>query len=290
LSYDKFFDLDFLVKEFSVCNSNTRYSVIVRVCYGNIHINNTTDWKSLGEQVYLYFENIQDFNSCINLFQETIINRIRHSMELYGKDEEDILFIQILVYNIDYTNIVVKRKNLFNANTLGSHKDLLNVSKTTKVLNSVLPLTMDPKYFGVKLNTSSSVTKKGEINKLFITLIDGKQIDFIERVNKFSSIKKESFSSNLMFYQNIDTNVIITVESNKTSNVINTYSIEGMKLHSMVDTRLIGLGENVFTRKFGNVVVYINEKGIYKKEIQMDLEPVYPNKLSGPQARMIHPD
>lgn len=276
ISYEHFFDLNILLEEFkNSCKVNTRYSIIVRVCYDN---NSSQEWKSVGEQVGLFFENLDELHDCISLFQRTFINRINLSMELYKKDEEDILYFQIMIYNVEYTNIAVKRKSKFNIHDLGSHKDLLNVTKTTNALNKILPLTSDTKHFGNLLE------RRGNI-----IIINGIEINFLERINKFLLNKLVELDSDLLFYYNSESNTIISVKSSGPNKIIDIYSFEGMKIHNNIIDTQIKNSDN-FVRKTGNVLSLVTPEGIKNNFINTNFEPVYPEKPKKGEANLLHPD
>jgi hypothetical protein len=298
IEYNMFDDYNYIFKELSSFFSlNNRYSIITRVCYINkdnymyrdedIGEGGYIQWKTLGDQISIKHYSDDILLEDIKEYHNIIENRLNESMDIYNYSNILIQGIQIIVYRVDYTDII-KRKTKFSSNLLGEHKDLVNVSKTSEVLNKMIPLTMDINKFGIALNT---IIENNVVNS--ITLVDGSNINFIERINKYSDIKKICLNSNVKFFQSKVNNkdILITVESyyedNKLKNDINVYNLNGMKISNMVDKEI---SSNSFTRVIGNVKVYINKTGIYNKEIIIDFKPIYPNKIKGFQSKLFSVD
>jgi len=274
----------------SVFKVDLRYSILTRVSYINRSKRSITEWKSLNEQIGLCYTPNDDLFSLVKSLHYTVFSRLEKSMEFYKYSEWDILGIQLIIYRVDYTNIIIPIQK-FTGGLLGGHKDLVNVSKTSHGLNKALPLTINKKDFGFLLG-------KNIVNGLIkdITLMDGTRVNFLDRINIHLENNKKisNFKSNVDFYQkNLDNLeiIIIVYPGNKkevyTKTYIDVYNINGLVMHHLVDEKI---DSNSFSREIGKVKVYIDKTGIYKQEIKLKLSPVYPKKISGFQSKMIHPD
>lgn len=276
LSYNNFYNeiVSYFVSPF-------RYSVLVRVSY--INTASASEWKSLGNQIGV----INNGSYSIDKLYDVIIKRLRASQAIYNYQDGDIISFQLLIYQLEYTKIVVEKK-LFNVRSLGDSKDLINVSHTVKGLNKTLPLTYDSSNFGVLL----SIYYDDNNNKIGFISKDGYKINFIELVNKHiidSSKKLQHFSSNTQFYyRSVDNNFyIVVVEPNGSSQSISVYTTDGINILNMVDKKL---DKNGFSRQIGNVLAYIDNTGIYKKDIILNLAPIKPNTVKGHLASSRIPD
>ena len=284
LSIFDFMNFDIFYRHIiSTCNINTRYSILIRVCY--INNSEVTDWRTLGDQMGFICVTTNDMFNYFKQFHKIVLDRLEYAISLYDIKDQDIIGMQLMIYKVDYTDIVVK-KQMFLPKSLGPHKELVNVSKVYDALNRAIPLTMEMDKFGTLL-------QKNVVNGKVDTIIlkDGSIINFTERINKYLDIdhKIDKFSSNVDFYQYIlnDIDNIIIIESLGKQKIIDIYNLDGVKKHHLVDTKV---SDNGFTRKISNVTVYINNTGIYNKDITINFDPVYPNKISGPQSKLIHPD
>lgn len=280
--YDKFKDLS---------EANTRYSILTKVCY----INNSsisddiTDWKMLGEQIGLSYNDNSDLQRFVTFYIDTIINRLYSCVELYSINYMQVQGLQILFYKVDYTKIVEAKQNNFYVNSLGESKDLINISQIKQGFNISLPLTMDKGKYGKLL------VKHVVDDFVDYIVIDGKVVDFKSCVNKYLDMGKnlDKFNSNIDFYQTHDKNYIITVDTtqdkknSKIKNNINVYNVEGMKINTIVDQEI---DLDRFTRNISNVTVYINKTGIYKKIIKQKFSYVYPNKTGGYYSKLVFTD
>ena len=95
-----------------------------------------------------------------------------------------------------------------------------------------------------------------------------------------------------LYQKNVgNTDLIITVHQHKKLEVVSydiyVYNINSMKVVNMV-AKLLDGGD--FSGRIGNVLAHFNKTGIYKKEIDLNLDYVTPNKVTGLHAKMIYPD
>lgn len=284
LSIFDFMNFDIFYRHIiSTCNINTRYSILIRVCY--INNSEVTDWRTLGDQMGFICVTTNDMFNYFKQFHKIVLDRLEYAISLYDIKDQDVVGMQLMIYKVDYTNIVVK-KQMFSPKSLGPHKELINISKVSNALNRAIPLTMEMDKFGTLLQKN---VINGKVDS--IILKDGSIINFTERINNYLDInhKIDKFSSNVDFYQYTlnDIDNIIIIESLGKQKIIDIYSLDGVKKHHLLDTFI---SDNSFTRKISNVTVYINNTGIYNKDIAINFDPVYPNKISGPQSKLIHPD
>ena len=50
------------------------------------------------------------------------------------------------------------------------------------------------------------------------------------------------------------------------------------------------INNNSFTRTVGNVKLYVDNRGVYRKDINVKFAAIYPYKVSGKVIRMLQPD
>src|SRR5213596_905852 len=98
------------------------------------------------------------------------------SMDVYKYYSYEIEDFQFIMYT--YSDEITKKLVKFRKDSLGSHKDLINVSKITEVFNQMLPLTFNKEEFGILLD-------KKVVNKSIksIKLEDGTEINILELIN-----------------------------------------------------------------------------------------------------------
>ena len=267
-----FFDL-FSEKTSSVFLVGYSYSVICRVAFLDSKKlkardkNACTTWKMLGLQVGLCISTLEEFEEEFYNLHVTLINQLESSMDIYKYKGGDIIILQLLIYRTGTTE-GRKKISKFNVKSLGEQSDLINVSETKEVLNKLIPLTNKYAEFGVLLE------KKVENNTVKnIILSDGCSVNFLDRINKYllDDRKVDELGLNTSFYQRKvgDRDIIVSVvnsEFDSNNTYIKVYDISGMSICKYVDEKL---GLNHFVRKVGNVIVYIGDKGIYKRNIEL---------------------
>ena len=287
LTYDEIFNLSYLYNKLThMCKFGQRFSLLTRVCFVNkdFDSDNVTDWKSLGEQIGIMYDD--DFKDSINSYVKVIYDRLCVCMELYDFKDSQLQGIQILLYKIDYTDTVVKKENI-NLKSLGEHKDLINTSSISKGFKS-LPLTSSEKDFGF-------ILKKNVDNKVLndVVLNDGSTLNLKDHINKHLNYDKKlsNIDSKVDVFQNTDTNNIVTIEKNNSDenarSIIDVYDSSGLKIHHMEDKQI---DNNTFTRKIGNVEAHINKGGVFNKTIKQTFGSVYPSKIMGYFSKLLYTD
>lgn len=284
-------DEEFMYKQFSNLAPGARYSILTRVFYthNQSRDRSVTDWKTLEGQIYMYYEKETILKDLITHVVGCFYTRLKLCQEKYNIEDGSILGLQILLFRIEYTDIVVK-KTKFNADSFGYHKDLINVSYANSAFNQTIPLTNRKEDFGILLDKN---VVDGYVKH--ITLTDSTTIDLSEIINKHlpGKLKIPRFTKDTFFYQLILNNIVCIVvvkeksENNILFNIIDIYTTEGILKYNMVDSPI---NSNSFKRKIGNVTSYIDETGVYKKELDLVFDPVYPKKLTGSFSRLIYPD
>jgi len=213
-----------------------------------------------------------------------VVGRLEMSMDVYKYYSYEIEDFQFIMYT--YSDEITKKLVKFRKDSLGSHKDLINVSKITEVFNQMLPLTFNKEEFGILLD-------KKVVNKSIksIKLEDGTEINILELINNNLPFNKRLIKINdsVDFYQNNvkGRSILISVEYLNNKNIINIYKINGMHLYMILDERI---NYNIFTRTIGNVKSYIDNSGIYRKDIIINFPRVYPLPYKGRHSRMLHPE
>lgn len=285
IDYNEFDNYKIIFDRLSkVLRKNIRYSIITRISYINRDYGSYTVWKMLGQQIYIKYECSESLNNSILNYHNTIREIILNSLDMYNFTESEVLGIQIIAYRLDYSDII--KKISLGQDAFGLHKDIVNVSNTTRGLNKIVPLKYTNNDLGVVLNKN---IKDNNIN--YITLLDGSNVNFIERINKYTDKKIITLDVNAEFYQKTvrHMDVIIIVQRiNEEQNKIQVYNINGMKLYDIFDKKI---NKNIFSREVGNVKVLVDQSGIYNKKIKIKFKPIYPHKSRGLQSKMItHPD
>jgi DNA polymerase type B, organellar and viral len=285
-SLEEFYDKEFIVDKLSeLTKSNWRYSIIPRMSYVNIEEGEFVEWKSFGEQIGFTYDNQKEFLESVTLLHSTLIGRFNYLLEIYNISVLSVTGVQFIINKVEYCDKIKPPK--LTIESIGENKDLLNFSKISEGFNKLLPLTMDIKTYGSVLNKKI----EGNCVKLLI-LKDGTEVDFSARINKHLGIDKDNIQldAELQFFQKSlkDLDIIISVKNTENTNSINIYNINGMELLNVKDTKLDI--KNSFSRSVGNVIAYINESGIYNKEIYTKLPPVQQRKMSSSQISMLYKD
>jgi hypothetical protein len=94
--------------------------------------------------------------------------------------------------------------------------------------------------------------------------------------------KVDDLGLNTSFYQRKvgDRDIVVSVvnsEFDSNNTYIKVYDISGMSICKYVDEKL---GLNHFVRKVGNVIVYIGDKGIYKRNIELKFNSIKAKKYN----------
>ena len=243
------------------------------------------EWKSIGDQISFSYDNELECVECVAQLHNTLINRLNYVLETYNISIGCVTGVQFIINKVEYSDYI--KPNKLTEKSVGENKDLFNYSVVSAALNKLLPLSMDLNKFGSPLR---KIIYNNSVES--ITLIDGSVINLLERINKYLGFGKQmaSLDDDLQIFQKSLPNmgIIITVRSFNDFNDIDVYNLNGMKLLHAKDFKLSI--KNHFTRTIGNVVVYINETGIYNKEILSKLEPVKPRVYKGQESSMVFKD
>jgi len=283
--YEDFLNLDnFYSKMMWGIKLDKEYSIIVRVNYTNPNADNAKEYKMLGKSKKI---DVSTYDSLYNWFVDyykAVVEELEMSTDIYQYSLYDILEFQFIVYV--YSDEIIKKLIKFRKDSLAGHKDLINISRTIEGFNKLLPLTYDKEKFGNLLNKK---VFNNSINS--ITLEDGKEIDILELINNKLPFNKRlaNIDGSIDFYQNNikGRNILISVESTEDMNIIDIYSVEGMHIYRMVDKRI---NYNSFTRTIGNVKSYIDNTGIYDRDIIIKFSRVYPLPYKARHSLLLHPE
>ena len=274
---------------FQVCNKDIRYSVILRLCY--INKSDITDWRTLGEQIYYIYNDQTSFELKVKSIMTTLLGRLEYILEKYNIENNEVLGIQFLIYEINYNNIIIKKANnkklSLSGRDLGNQKDLVNISKISKDL-SLFNTTSNLSRFGTPLVKQIN---NGVVEN--VISLDGNIINLQNFLHELNNIKP--YTNDYNFYQsNINDKILYTTvktlcENNKTINNIRVYNDAGIEICDMVDTVAKNCIDN-FTRTVGNVTLHLNKNGIYNKEITQKFNPIKPKKVTGYLNNMHYSD
>lgn len=85
-------NLEVLYNKYLDCRSGQRYSIIVRLSYLNSDFSGglATDWKYLGIQIYLEFEDLNSLYSRIKDIHSIISVRLDQNLALYGIKSQEV--------------------------------------------------------------------------------------------------------------------------------------------------------------------------------------------------------
>ena len=262
-----------------ICKPNTRYCIIVRLCYnsdteGILKNTNITEWKSLGEQISFYYEDLNVlYNKTVEL-KTGILERLEYLLELYSIKYSEVSYLQFIVFHIEYTEKTPKRS--LNISSLGARKDLIN-QKQIKANSDLILLSNNINDLGVQLNKTSN---QGVVDK--ITFINGESVNFYNNIKQYSNMVSP-FTDDYNFYESNrkgKTLISVVKTTNKdlfSVNDINIYTKSGIKICSMRDENF---ENNKFKRTIGNVILDVN-KGVLNKEIKQEFRYIQNKKISG---------
>lgn len=275
--YEDIYNFDVFFKEFlSKISMNQRYSLLVRVSYLNKYSGDYTQYKMLGSQIGFEVCSLEDLKGFVGGLFETINKRLELSMDNYNYHGYDVINMQILVFGMN--DIKLNKGISFNRKSLGDHKDLFNSSSLLDSFRYV-GLNLDRSKLGVMLNKTVA-----DENVVSVQLLDGSFINIADKINKHNN-KKVTFGGDTEFYYNEGSIVILNHLDGKEH--IGIYSTNGIHIN---DVEYNSLGDGKYTRTMDNVKLFINNTGVYKKEISINFGKVYPYKVSGKVSKMIQPD
>ena len=130
-----------------------RYSVVFRVCFGSDAI-----FKMMGKQFAFMIKDNSSRESTLENLQKNILFRLETSMLNYNFSGDDLISVQLILFEVNYTDKVVKPLNKsFTIKNLEHNKDLLDISneKTNLAYNNIIPLSMDIYDYNNKLKINT---------------------------------------------------------------------------------------------------------------------------------------
>lgn len=325
-SLDDFFNYDKVLTFFKVNTEiDVRYSIIPRVSHIVSTPKRSHEWISLKEQVGFSYSSFIERDLELKSFYDGVLKRLDYILDLYNIPLNNVTGIQLIINSVVYTDSILKMPK-FSKDSLGENKDLLNISKTLEGYNKLLPITSDVNKFGVclsknvvegfvesislldggNINIAERITSllplTGDVNRFgvcliknvdkgfveTISLLDGSNINISERINKYLSLEKKiKLECDLQFFQDKKSHNLIIVKKRGSFQYISVYTVEGMLIQNIIDEIE---SKEEFKRRIGNVVVYINKSGIYKKEIFTKFNAIQPYKISKPESSMFYKD
>lgn len=278
----------------------TKHAILPRTCYinkaefihkdeyeyqdeeneGNLVTDSTTAFKSHSEfkmldtQIFLDLESHEDLHQQIFSLHTVLHRRLENSLDKYNYSYGDVGIIQLIIYDIGIST----KKFKLNLNSLGESKDLVNSKKLMDNFK-LLPQSFKDYNFGVKL-------LKTIIDQHIssITLLDGSVIDMSKIISKYSGNNIKLLSS-IEVYQKED-DIIFVDYKDENNRIINVYNKNGMFI-SNVEEHSFG---SYFIRSIGNTKLYIDNRGVFRKDIDIKFHSVYPYKITGLQSKMSQPD
>ena len=265
------FNVDSFISKLDVLDISNRYSILLRVCFGNNY-----GYKMLGDQVNFEFGDLLDKKEYILEIQTILISRLRISMQDYKYNGDDISDIQLLIYKLYYTDKIVKGNNSrFSLKNIGVSNKLIetNINNLDLAYNNVLPLTMDLGIYKNKLEF------KSENGFLTVILIKDKWVDFYSLIHKRNPNNKyiinNRLNDNLKLFMGDKGKLVIIIEilnlNNSLTHDINIYTTLGTHVLNVKDKYI---NNNTFTRTIGNVTntITFNKENILPKTITSNKE------------------
>jgi hypothetical protein len=267
------FNSNIFKSKLDVLDSNNRYSILFRVCFGS-----TTTFRMLGSQLAYNLEGVLDKSTYLDQLHDNILLRLETSMLNYNFSGEDIIAVQLLAYQVEYTDKVIKKiHDEFSLKKLGLSYDLSNMNISTLNLgyNKLLPPTMNLDEYKTKLETSSN---NGLVTSI---LIKDKWVDFsniIKDQNPYNKEIHEHLKTTNNFYINDNDKFIIIIDKSFTTNgllqyKINIYTSYGFHIISVIDTYI---NKNTFSRSIGNITntIDMDNKTTKNTTIKVKLDPI----------------
>lgn len=117
-------DFKIFVYKLEILQIGLRYSILFRVCFGN-----TARFSMLGPQFGFYVSDSTMRFDFLQNFHNNILFRLETSMLNYNYTGDDIITVQLLIYNVQYNeNIIKSPESIFTLKTLGLNKDLADTT------------------------------------------------------------------------------------------------------------------------------------------------------------------
>ena len=289
-SYEEFRNFDAFMGSLSRYTIlGNRYTAILRVSYSSLSTGEYTQYKMLGSQIPLTAYTEDELFLSIKDVYNIIVQRFKSSMDNYNYNEFDLINVQILLFSLGAKKFIQNNKPT--SRTFGSQKDLVNMSKLNdsyNFSNAIYTESNIESEVDVTIDIDKEIDKnkdKGYTQKVLLS--NEKKTNIISLLAKYkhSDICKENTK-----YYNINrrgSNYIIVVNEICNRKYIDIFTLNGKFVNNIVYEFI---SNKVYTRKTGNVTLYINDKGIYKKDINLKLSGVYSYKKTGSANSMINPD
>jgi hypothetical protein len=196
----------------------------------------------------------------------------------YSVSGEEIISIQVIFYEVYYTDNVVKVKN-YTLSELGANKELVNIpSKKANIgFNKLIPMSMDLTQYPNKLETKQTNNCTVEV------LINGEWVDFASRINdKRSILNKDKIElKDVSMFSDPKNKFILSLNQsiveNKICHITDVYMPDGSESLKITDLQE---SNTSFNRIIGNISNTISNKQIIlSSQINIKLDLIKPNKV-----------
>ena len=274
---NELYNLKIFISKLDLLQSNTRYSILFRVCFGT-----HPTYKMLGRQLGFFITDISTKIYDFENLQDNITKRLESSMTEYRYTGDDVNSVQLLIYKVYYTdNIIKSLDNVFSLNSLGEKKDLVDITNKSSDLgfNKLLPSTMNLSHY---LNTVPVKTENGLIKSIFI---NENWIDFACSITQKSKIINKhtlitQLNENFSIFTDKKNKYILVLEKEVVNSFlqhkINIYTRDGLLVLNVVDRTI---NHTSFSRTIGNITNIIdNNRIITNTKINIKLDSIKPNK------------
>ena len=238
LSVVEFYDSNLFIHKLKVLDPSFRYTILFRVCFGL-----QPSYKMLGEQVGLDFE-----QSTLQDIRDKVLITLQSTMENYNFNGDDIITIQLLVYQVEYSNTVHKSPKLdLSLVSLGDNRDLVSGSRgnVNLVLKKVIPQCMDLTIYGEKLKTNI------EDGKIKSVLYKDNWLELPSLIAK-NNIKERNIilDKTTQIFSPQDKYLVSVNTPSVKEHDIDVFTTEGRHILNLHDKEV---NSSIFTRVTGNV-------------------------------------
>ena len=273
LSPVELYNFDVFTSKLDILNNSVRYSMLFRVCYDV-----EPTFKMLGNQLNFEVDNTSNKSFVFKQLYDNIILRLENSILHYKYTGDDIIAIQLLVYNVTYTDNVIKKiGSKFNIKNLDISNDLVVTNKSLINLgyNKLLPPSLNTEEYYHKVQTLSS---DGYIKSI---LVKDNWVDFCSLIRSKNPKIVDYLNDNLNIFIDSKHRYITILDkkytNGKLQHYISIYTLDGGHVLDVKDNRI---SETSFSRNMGNITNMYTNNTITKTLVNIKLEPLKLSKIS----------
>jgi DNA polymerase type B, organellar and viral len=241
---------------------NTSYSILIKVAFWGYK-----SFRMVGPQIGLVIDNSHDYDKYEDLYWDIII-RIDKTTENYSQILAEPVGIEIM-----YTVInVLPELKVKNIKLIKMPKELVTKKEfKEKFNNSLLPLTMNNKYYGRLLKENEILPYLEKITLTNYNFKDSFDITIKDQFYLYEYVSKKY--NNKTDKLNIQKYLII-IKKDKDLDIKYVFSLNSGLFILKAEDQLLGI--NGFKRKIGNISIIINNNEIIRFITDFKLSPIKP--------------